>query len=268
MIRIENLTKSYGDHKVLSKLNLNVKKGDVYGLVGKNGAGKTTLFKVLLGLSRPDEGKLIINGRSDSAGISEGRARMGFLIGTNFFRYMTGKENIDYYRRLKGIKNADETERVLELVGLKGVKCKYNEYSLGMKQRLGIAAALLGNPEILILDEPINGLDPQGIVDMRQLIKTLNEDMGITIIISSHILSELEHVATRFGIIDKGEILEEFSDMDMEGRSEGYIKINWADAKKALALLSEGDIDVLSLEQSYGSLEKKYFELVGGVDHA
>ena len=174
MISLNRISKSYGKHKVLEDVTMDIYKGDIFGLIGKNGAGKTTMFKVILGLSEFEQGELKIGDEGDS--LEEGRKKIGFLIGSNFFPYMNARQNLQYSCRMQGIKEKSEIDRVLKIVGLDGVKKKFRQYSLGMKQRLGIANAILGNPEILILDEPTNGLDPQGIADIRKLVQKLNEE--------------------------------------------------------------------------------------------
>lgn len=186
MISLNRISKSYGKHKVLEDVTVDIYKGDIFGLIGKNGAGKTTMFKVILGLLEFEQGELKIDDEGDS--LEEGRKKIGFLIGSNFFPYMNARQNLQYSCRMQGIKEKSEIDRVLKIVGLDGVKKKFRQYSLGMKQRLGIANAILGNPEILILDEPTNGLDPQGIADIRKLVQKLNEEYGMTVVISSHIL--------------------------------------------------------------------------------
>lgn len=295
VIEVKNLTKNYGKFKALDTVTLTVQKGDIYGLVGRNGAGKTTLFKSLLGLTNQSQGTISINGSKDDHGLHQQRKTVGFLIGQNFFSYLNAHQNIEYYRKLKGIKDAAETDRVLKIVGLYGIDKPFSKYSMGMKQRLGIANAILGNPEIVILDEPINGLDPQGIVDIRKLIHKLNQEFGMTLIVSSHILSELDLVATRFGIIDKGVLIKEVEKHDMaQGldkkvvlvtdnneaavtllnqafavRAEiikDQIALNNADVSNAeivKKLVNEG-IGVDSIQHVQDSLESVYFELTGG----
>ena len=186
MIFLNRISKRYGKHKVLEDVTMDIYKGDIFGLIGKNGAGKTTMFKVILGLSEFEQGELKIGDEGDS--LEEGWKKIGFLIGSNFFPYMNARQNLQYSCRMQGSKEKSEIDRVLKIVGLDGVKKKFRQYSLGMKQRLGIANAILGNPEILILDEPTNGLDSQGIADIHKLVQKLNEEYGMTVVISSHIL--------------------------------------------------------------------------------
>lgn len=208
-IKIQNVSKRYKDFYAVKEANISIEKGKIYGLVGKNGAGKTTLFKMILGLSNPTQGSISINGSTTQSGLLKERENIGFYIGPTFFENLSAKQNLEYYRILKNIKDKNEVMRVLNIVGLGNEKKKFKAYSMGMKQRLGIANSLLGNPEIIILDEPINGLDPQGILEIRQLIKSLNHDFGKTLIVSSHILTELDLVADTFGIIDHGIFLKQ-----------------------------------------------------------
>lgn len=266
MIKLTNIEKNYGHFQVLKDVHLHVKKGEIYGLVGKNGAGKTTIFKIILGLTSYNGGQLDIAGHHVKSELQHQRRKIGFFIGKNFFDYLTAKENLDYYRELKGIKDPKEVDRVLKLVGLQDVKSQYSSFSMGMKQRLGIANALLGNPEILILDEPVNGLDPQGIADVRRLIVKLNQEKNMTIIISSHILSELEHTATRFGIIDQGRFLKEIDYNDLKVK-KNTVEISVDDLKKAKEVLSENHISIIQETSRYKSLEDYYFELIGENAH-
>lgn len=267
MITLSRIYKKYGDFQVLKEVNLHVKKGEIYGLVGKNGAGKTTIFKIILGLTAFEKGTLTIDKSKTNRQLQAGRKKIGFFIGKNFFDYLTAEENLEYYRQLKGIKDKKEVKRVLELVGLKGVQTKYSSFSMGMKQRLGIANALLGNPEILILDEPVNGLDPQGIADIRNLIVRLNREYNMTILVSSHILGELEHTATRFGIVHQGRVLKEITHEDLRGK-KSTVQISVEDLEKVRAVLAENHIRILQENGTGESLEDYYFELIGGTEHA
>ena len=261
IISLRGIQKSYGKHQVLHNITLDIQKGDIFGLIGRNGAGKTTLFKVILGLSDFEGGTLEIAGESKD--LSIGRQKIGFLIGSNFLPYMNARQNLEYYRTLKGIKDKKEIDRVLEIVGLKGVKTPYSKYSLGMKQRLGIANALMGMPEILILDEPTNGLDPQGIADVRELIIRLKEEYGLTIIVSSHILSELQNTANRFGIIHGGTLADVITQEDLIAEQK-TVKIQVDDLDRAREALAQAGIQILSETQETRSLEDFYFGLVGG----
>lgn len=263
MISLRHIDKRYGAHRTLEDVNLTIGKGEIYGLVGKNGAGKTTIFKIILGLTQCDAGVLSIAGSQSRAGLSSARRKIGFFIGKNFFDYLTARENLEYYRQMKGIADGGEVERVLRCVGLQDATAKFGSFSMGMKQRLGIANAMLGNPEILILDEPVNGLDPQGIADVRSLIVRLNAEQGTTVVVSSHILGELEHTATRFGILDHGRVLREITREDLRARSDA-IQIRVSDCERAKRILAEHDIALLQEGAAYKSLEDYYFELVGG----
>lgn len=266
MISLSHINKSYGEHSVLRDVSLTVRQREIYGLVGKNGAGKTTIFKTILGLTEFDKGQLSITKSRSKAELSASRRKIGFFIGKNFFDYLNARENLEYYRRLKGIRDKSEVDRVLWLVELEDAAGSFGSFSMGMKQRLGIANALLSNPEILILDEPVNGLDPQGIADIRNLIIRLNKESGMTILVSSHILGELEHTATRFGIIDQGRVLREITHEDLKVRND-TIQIQVDDCEKASRLLRENHIQILRQTPAYKSLEDYYFELVGGKSH-
>lgn len=266
MISLRHIHKKYGAQLVLEDVNLTVRQGEIYGLVGKNGAGKTTIFKIILGLTEFEKGQLSIAGSHAKSALLQNRKKIGFLIGKNFFDYLTAKENLEYYRRLKGIRDKREVDRVLQLVGLQDTAARFGSFSMGMKQRLGIANAMLGFPEILILDEPVNGLDPQGIADIRNLIVQLNQAYGTTVIISSHILAELEHTATRFGMIDHGRVLREITHQDLKVRSNA-IQLRVEDYERAKHLLEQNHIPVLQQSSEYQSLEDYYFELVGGKSH-
>lgn len=266
VIRMENIYKSYGKHDVLKGVTLTVNKGDIYGLIGKNGAGKTTIFKILLGLSEKNGGMLSIAGSSNDRELAANRRKIGFFVGHSFFSYLSAKENLRYYATVKGIPGREqkkEIERVLEIVNLQGVKKPVKTYSLGMKQRLGIANAILGNPEILILDEPTNGLDPQGIADVRHLVRRLNEEFGMTVIVSSHILGELEHTAHRFGIVNEGIVVREITEDDLKEKNRA-VEISVDDLEKAKELLAAGGVKVLREVEEKATLEDFYFSLIGG----
>ena len=261
VIRLEHIQKNYGKSKVLLDVNLEIEKGCIYGLIGKNGSGKTTIFKVILGLTPFNGGTVHIGDEKDT--LSQGRSKTGFYVGQNFFPYMTARQNLEYYRVLKNVPDKAELDRVLKLVGLEKAKSRVAAFSMGMKQRLGIANALLGNPEILILDEPVNGLDPQGIADIRNMLKQINQELGTTIIISSHILSELQNTADRFGILDDGRIVKSLSDEDLKIASN-YVRLTVDDAARAREVLEREGIKVYSETSDTMSLEDYYFEQVGG----
>ena len=276
-LKTHGLTKKYGETFALDSVSLTLGEGEVYGLVGRNGAGKTTFFKCIMGLAKPTAGRIEIAGSTEMDGCIEtasniemdgnietadrieidgniemdgnietgreskslgaARQRMGFMINPSFFPYLNPTENLEYLCRVKGIKIKGEVERLLGLVGLAGVKKPFKEFSLGMKQRLGVAGALLGSPPIVVLDEPVNGLDPQGIVDMREMIKDIHTQTGTTFIISSHILSELDLVATQFGFIEKGVLVKEISHADLHELTKKSLVIEVGDAAAALAAL-------------------------------
>ncbi|MDO5573542.1 MAG: ATP-binding cassette domain-containing protein [bacterium] len=260
VISMKEIEKSYGKHKVLRDVNLEINRGDIYGLIGKNGAGKTTLFKILLGLSEYEKGSIQLENQKNNTAF---RKKIGFLIGSNFFSYMTARQNLEYYRVLKGIRDKKEVERVLKIVELDQVKSTYKNYSMGMKQRLGIANAILGNPDVLILDEPTNGLDPQGIADVRKLIQKLNGDYGMTVIVSSHILGELQNTAHRFGIINEGTLVRVITREELQ-KKEDAVRITVSDLERARKALEEAGVEILEEKQDANSLEEFYFKLLGG----
>ena len=244
-LQTHKLTKKYGEFHALDAVSLTVGQGDIYGLIGRNGAGKTTLFKCVMGLAKPSGGTVAING--ETRDLNAARRRMGFMINPSFFPYLNPKENLDYLCRVKGIKTRGEVERLLKLVGLYGVKKPFKAFSLGMKQRLGIAGALLGSPSVVVLDEPINGLDPQGIIDIRTVITNAHAQTGATFIISSHILAELDLVATRFGFIEQGVLMKEISHTELHEHTRKSLVIQVNDAPRAQAVLGSlgmGEVSV------------------------
>jgi ABC-2 type transport system ATP-binding protein len=237
VLKTHSLTKTYGSFTALDSVSLTLHQGDIYGLIGRNGAGKTTFFKCVMGLAKPSGGTIEIGGKKIS--LSSARRQIGFLINSAFFPYLSARQNLEYLCRVKGIKSKDEVERLLDLVGLSGVKKPFKAFSMGMKQRLGLAGALLGDPPIVILDEPVNGLDPQGIADIRAIIKRENEQNGTTFMISSHILGELDLVATRFGFIEQGRLLQEISHEDLHQHTKKSLVVGVDDAEKALEVLKK-----------------------------
>ena len=290
MIEIKNVSKKYKEFYAVKDVSLKIERGKIYGLVGKNGAGKSTLFKLILGLSKGDSGTIHINGSTDSKTLNKERAKVGFYMGPSFFGNMNAVQNLKYVQKLRNSFDNNEIERVLKIVDLANESKPYKSYSMGMKQRLGIANAIMGNPEIILLDEPINGLDPQGIHDIRRIILSLSRDQGKTVIVSSHILSELELVADRFGIIDHGVILKDFN-KDHDEDEEYYIELVTSNNTKALEVLKdyevvedamvlkvytkqipseilmsllEHKIDILKLNPRKQNLEDQYFALTGG----
>lgn len=239
ILRSDNLTKNYGDATVLNHINITVPKGSIYGLVGNNGAGKTTLFKILAGHIFPTSGTYTLLGSDNETEYATARKRCGCIIeNPGFFPQMTAKQNLEYYRIQRGIPGKNVVRDSLKLVGLNNaVNKRFKNMSLGMKQRLGLALALMGEPELLILDEPINGLDPSGIIEIRNLLLKLNREKHITILISSHILTELEHVATHYGILSHGTLLEETTAETLRDKCQSYLEIKVGNAKKYAALL-------------------------------
>lgn len=208
------LTKRYGECKVLNGLDMHVPKGSIYGFVGKNGAGKTTLIRIICGLQKPASGGYSLYGQQyGQKSIADARRRIGAVVETpSIYLDMTARDNIRIQYRILGVPSENAIDGLLKLVGLSDTgNKKAKNFSLGMRQRLGIAVALAGDPDFLILDEPVNGLDPQGIIETRELILKLNREMGITVLVSSHILDELSKIATHFGFIDGGAIVKEIS---------------------------------------------------------
>lgn len=238
-LRTFGLTKKYSGKAIVNNIDMSIKKGSIYGLIGKNGAGKTTLMRMISGLAAPTQGRIeMFSGTSESE-LSQARRRSGCVIETPvFYLNLTAFENMEYRRRLLGIPDKSCIENILGAVRLPNTgKKKVKYFSLGMKQRLGIAIALLGNIDFLILDEPINGLDPKGIVEIRELLLKLNMEKNITILISSHILDELTKLATCYGVIDNGRLLREFTSEELESNSREYLKIVVNDIKKACFVL-------------------------------
>ena len=266
VIRLDGIYKKYGSHEVLKGVDMAIRRGDIYGLVGKNGSGKTTIFKIILGLSEKNGGEISVCGSQTPKELLRNRQKIGFFVGPNFYPYLNAEENLRYYATVEKIprkERKDEIMRVLDIVGLTGEKKPFRKFSLGMKQRLGIANAILGNPEVLILDEPTNGLDPQGIADVRHMIRRFREEFGMTVIVSSHILGELEHTADRFGIINDGIVVREISQEDLTEKKSA-VEIAVDDLEKARALLTEGGVKILGETAEKSTLEDFYFSLIGG----
>ncbi len=231
ILETNNFVKRYNKVNVLNNLNIHVKKGSIYGLIGKNGSGKTTLIRIITGLTTPTSGDFSIYGiNGKSPDIIKSREKIGAIIETPaVFSDMTAKDNLIIQSSIVGKKNLNNLDEILKLVGLENThNKKVKNFSLGMKQRLGIAIALINNPDFLILDEPINGLDPEGIIEVRELILNLNKEQNITILISSHYLDELAKVATNYGFLDKGKIIEEISNQELleKVKHKFVIKVN------------------------------------------
>ena len=236
VLQTYSLTKKYGKEKVVNKLSLNIEKGDIYGLIGKNGAGKTTIMKMICGLISQNQGDVKLFGSSD---LKKGRKRIGATIEQPaLYPNMTANENLIYYNKLLGSTDYSNVQEILSLVGLEDTsKKKTKSFSMGMKQRLSIAISLIGNPDFLILDEPTNGLDPLGIKQIRELLLKLNYENNITILISSHILGELDKIVTRYGVIKNGELIDEFSACELERSCEKCISLVVNDSEKAAYII-------------------------------
>lgn len=301
VFKADNLSKSYGKFKALDGLNMSVEKGSIYGFVGKNGAGKTTLIRLLCGLQRPTGGSFELFGTSNEGNsLSLERRRLGAVVESPaVYKDMTARDNLIQQHLILGLPDFKEVDELLNIVGLADTgRKKVRNFSLGMKQRLGIAIALCGHPDLVILDEPTNGLDPQGIIEIRELILKLNRERGITFIISSHILDELSRLATHYGFIDKGHIVREMSAEElrkecrkavrmtvsdtgilakiMEERNieykiiddthaDVYTELNFSDIAAAFA---SANCNIITMEEHDESLEAFYLSLVGGGEHA
>ena len=304
VLQTRDLTKSYRAGRVLNGISMNIQRGDVYGFVGENGSGKTTVIRLITGLIYADSGEFSLFGvSSNDPAIRKARARTGAIVESpSIYLNMSAKENLQMQCGILGIHSEEKCKATLETVGLGELwesKKHAGDFSLGMRQRLGIAMTLLGDPEFIILDEPMNGLDPAGIVDIRELILRLNREMGITFLISSHILTELALVATRYGIISHGKLLQEISSDELAGVCRHTAEIKVTDRDALVALLApdfdntvmflldggvriEGDIDLnavlgkiisagltIKAVNTYStSIEDYYLSMMRGGDHA
>ena len=241
IIRTNNISKNYGSFTALRDMNITIKKGDIYGLVGNNGAGKTTFLRILTGQSQPTSGTFELFGKSGEKELQRARRRTGAIIEQPcFYPKLTVGKNLEYYRIQRGIPGKDSVDRALEAVNILEAKNKkFSDLSLGMKQRVGLALAMMGEPELLILDEPINGLDPSGIIEIRNLILKLNKENNVTIIISSHILSELSNIATSYGFLNKGVLVEQLTAKELEDKCTSYIEVKVDNPKKLCAVIEE-----------------------------
>ena len=239
VMEAKGITKKYRQTLALDNVALKLEKGKIYGFIGQNGAGKTTLIRLITGLAFPTGGELSLWGKTGEKELQEQRKRIGSLIeGPALYTNMTAYQNMEVQRIQRGIPDKSIIDKTLKIVGLADTgKKKVRNFSLGMKQRLGIAIALLNTPEFLILDEPINGLDPAGIKEIRNLNKTLNKEYGMTILISSHILEELYNTATDFILIDKGHIIEELSEAELNEKCKQHVEIKTMDPQKAIMVL-------------------------------
>ena len=297
VFKCENLSKKYGNFTALDKLNLSIPKGSIYGFVGKNGAGKTTLIRLLCGLQTPTSGSFELMGiKNDDKKITESRKRLGAVVeAPAIYKDMTARDNLIQQCLLLGLPDFDMVDELLDLVGLAGTgKKKAGKFSLGMRQRLGIAIALCGNPDFIVLDEPTNGLDPYGIIEIRELILKLNRELGITFLISSHILDELGRIATHYGFIDKGHLVREMSGEELKKECRKSVRMTVDDTKILSKVMEEKDYEykiiddktadvyaefifsdlakdfekagcrIITMEEHDESLEAFYLSLLGG----
>ncbi len=300
VIQTSGLSKRYKDKWAVDHLDLQVEQGDIYGFIGRNGAGKSTTLKLLCGLIRPTQGEATIFGKPIRDGVV--RRRVGALIEQpGLYPDQSGRENLLLYATLRGLDSPErQVDEILETVGLSPKEKKpAKHYSMGMKQRLGVGLALLGGPDLLLLDEPINGLDPEGIREMRELLLRLNRERGVTILVSSHILGELSKIATRYGIIQEGRMVEQITAGELEQKCTDYLHLKADQPQKAAALLErefhltrwemrpEGDIRIYEAVDTKAvgqiltqagiaveemglhrqDLEGYFLERMGGADH-
>ena len=264
ILKTYNITKKYGNQVAVNNVNMTIKKGEIYGFIGQNGAGKTTLIRLITGLIHKTGGEIELLGATGEAELNKSRTMVGSLIETpSFYTNMTARENLEVSRLVRNIPGKKCIDEVLELVGLKDVeKKKVKNFSLGMRQRLGIANALMGNPKLLILDEPINGLDPMGIVEIRELLKKINKEKDMTILISSHILSELSELATTYGIISNGKLIEEITAEELAEKCRQYIDLKVDDTSRAVTLL-ERELGI----SDYEVLEDKKIKVFSNLEN-
>lgn len=301
VLRTNALGKSYKNFKALNGLTMNVPKGAIYGFVGKNGAGKTTLIRLVCGLQEPTSGEYTLYGRKNTdREIVKSRRRIGAVVETpSIYMDMSAEDNLKQQYRILGLPTFEGLTDILKLVGLSDTgKKKAKNFSLGMRQRLGIAVALVGSPDFMVLDEPVNGLDPQGIIEIRELILKLNRERQITVLISSHILDELSKLATHYGFIDHGHLIKEVSADELEAACRKCTRMEVSNTKalacvlderkaeykilsdtrvdvyekmnigKLVLSLAEVDCEVYSIEERDESLESYYISLIGGERHA
>jgi ABC-2 type transport system ATP-binding protein len=301
VLQTNGLTKKYKNFQALDRLTMHVPKGAIYGFVGKNGAGKTTLIRLICGLQEATSGDYSLYGiDSRDKAIAKSRRRMGAVVETaSIYLDMTAEENLKEQYQILGLPSYEGIPELLKLVGLENTgRKKTKNFSLGMRQRLGIAVALCGDPDFLVLDEPVNGLDPQGIVEIRELILKLNREHQITVLISSHILDELSKLATHYGIIDSGRMVKELSAEELDAVCRKCVRMEVTDTKalarvldgmnleykiisattadvfakvnvtRLSAALAKENCEVLSMQEHDETLESYYISLVGGGDHA
>ncbi len=300
VLRTFDLSKKYKNVLVLDKVNINVKKGDIYGFVGENGSGKTTIIRLIAGLIRASGGNYELFGAKNTTNaIYNARKKMGAIVETpSIYLNLSAVDNLKMQATIFGVKDQDKIIQVLKDVGLGNLindKKKANNFSLGMRQRLGIAMALIGEPEFLILDEPLNGLDPAGIIEIRELILRLNKEKNITFLISSHILTELELIATSYGLISKGKIVREITASELKNECRHSITLEVDNVEKAFSIatkfalqndikvfndkikiygdanlndllgaIMQGGVKLLGVNTSQSSIEDYYMKVVGG----
>lgn len=241
VLKTTQLSKLYGGQIAVDNIDMTIQRGETYGFIGENGAGKTTLLRMVTSLVKPSGGIIELFGGSDAKALQVARTRIGAMIETpSFFPKLTARDNLEYYRLQRGLPDAGEIDRVLHSVNLTETgKKPYHQFSLGMKQRLGLALAIMGNPEFLILDEPINGLDPTGMIEFRNIINRLRRESNITLLISSHLLSELAQVATKYGVIHNGRLLKEFTQTELDQQTRGYISVKVNNAPMAGCIIQK-----------------------------
>lgn len=260
VLEANSIYKNYGRFRALDGLTMHVPEGAIYGFVGKNGAGKTTLIRIICGLQSPSSGEYRLWGISDKdKNIRKSRRRMGAVVETpSIYLDMTAEDNLKQQCKILGLPSYDGIGELLRLVGLENTgKKKARNFSLGMKQRLGIAVALCADPDFLVLDEPINGLDPQGIVEIRELILKLNRERRITVLISSHILDELSKLATHYGFIDSGHIVKEMSAAEVEAACRKCVRVEVTNVTALASLMDEMGVDYRILSDSSADVYAK-----------
>ena len=259
ILRVKDLTKRYGPKTALDNVNFSIKRGRIYGFIGENGAGKTTTIRAITGLSGTEKGNIELFGSTSEEGIQKGRRKIGYLVENPILSMNdTAEENLRMQMLLYGNKDEAKIKRLLKRVGLENTGRKTaKDFSLGMKQRLGIAMALINDPELLILDEPVNGLDPMGMIAVRELLRSLNEEDGITIVISSHILAELYQLVTDYVIISHGKIIEEITKEELDNKCSSYIMIETEETEKAVEVLDSNGYKDLELEGSLIKIHDK-----------
>ncbi|MBL4930355.1 ABC transporter ATP-binding protein [Clostridium paridis] len=259
ILKTTNLTKSFKGKSVVTNVNMNIKKGEIYGFLGPNGAGKTTIMKMITNLVKPTDGEIEIFGEKLMNNSFEILKKIGTIIEYPvFYEKLTGLENLELHCEYMGYYDKGAINKALDLVGLNDIEKKMvKEYSLGMKQRLGIARAIINKPELLILDEPINGLDPIGIKEIRNLFKMLNKEYGMTILVSSHILSEIEQIADTIGVINHGRLIEEISMESIKDENTEYVEIVTKDCTKAAYIL-ESELNISNIKVVNNSLIRVY----------